>query len=416
MKISQVFLSIFLGLSIFFTSDILNVQAKDFKASSKTIFTFPTKNVSGYSSGYSMVPVTPVFSLNGEQFAFYRLTSNWKSSVIYNGKELSDNFKTTYADPKFSPDGKNFVYFISYNDNRANADNYHIILNGQPYKNYQIVSAAQFIFSSNSLHNAFPARSGEKMFIVYDKKEKKKYDYVSAPSLSPDGKTLAYAAKNKKDKKTSLIINDKVVGSYFEVKSPVVFSSNNAHLAYAVKEAKWSLYVDNKKISSGYDDIINISVTNSGKYAFIGKKGNNYVANVNGKESSSYSSMSSLVISPDEKQSIFIARKGNSEVAVINGKEGKQYPIFMGGSLPLFSPDSKHLVYKTSSFSSDGMKRNFLFVIDGQEMVANGFYYNGFDQGNGVYSDFYFSPDSRFLFYYSLKDSNKIVKNTIDLK
>lgn len=403
---SLLFLAI-LVLSLFNTPD---VKAAGFKISSKTIFTFPTKTV----SEYSLFSITPSFSITGEQFAFNRLTSSWKSSVIYNGKELVDNFKTTYANPIFSPDGKNFVYFVSYKDNRANAGNYHIIFNGKEYKNYQNISAANFIFSNNSQHNAFPATSNGKMFIVYDKKEKTKYDYVSAPSLSPDGKMLAYAAKNKKDKKTSLIINDKVVGTYQDIKYPIVFSANNSHKAYATKDSKWSLYVDNKKVSPSYDDIINISVTNSGKYAFIGKKGKNYVANINGKESPSYISMAGLVISPDEKQSIFIARKGSNDVAVINGKEGKEYPMFAGGSTPVFSPDSKHLVYKTSRFTADGKSRIFLLVIDGQEITANGWYYSGgFYQGNGINSEFSFSSDSRSLVYYSLKDNNKIVKNEL---
>lgn len=385
-----------------------DTKASEFNSSSETIYTFPSDASSDY------VAISPVFSLTGKQFISNRIASKWVISVVYNGKEITDDFKTLYAVPKFSPDGKNYVYFASYNDNRDNADNYHVILNGQEYKNYENISAAQFIFSADSQHNAFPAKDNGKMFIVYDKQEQTKYDFVSAPSLSPDGKTLAYSAKNDKDKKTSLIINSKVIGTYEEIKYPIVFSPNGSHIAYAVKDGQWSLYVDYKKVSSTYDDIVNISVTNSGKYAFIGKKGNDYVANISGKESSSYTSISGLVISPDEKQSVFIARKGDSEMAVINNQEGTQYPIFMGGSIPVFSPDSRHLVYKTSRFSVDGKNRSFLIVVDGQEMTANGFYYNGFDQGNGINSEFVFSPDSRYLYYYSSKN-NTIIKNKIDL-
>jgi len=409
MKLKNFSNLLFLTIVVIFFSNFSDVKAAEFNFSSKTIYTFPANAASDFSA------ISPSFSLTGEQFISNRLTSKWVSSVVYNGKEITDNFKTLYAVPKFSPDGKNFVYFASYSDNRANAGNYHVILNGKDYKDYPNVSAGQFIFSANSQHNAFPATANGKTFIVYDKQEQTKYDFVSAPSLSPDGKILAYSAKNKDDKKTSLIIDNKVVGAYEEIKSPIVFSLNSSHTAYAVKDGQWSLYVDNKKVSSGYDDIISISVTNSGKYAFIGKKGSVYVANIYGKESSTYSSMSSLVISPDEKQSIFIARKDNYEMAVINGQEGTQYPIFMGGSMPVFSPDSKHLVYKTSRFSSDGYSRIFLFVLDGQELTADGFYYNGFDQGNGINSEFVFSSDSRYLVYYSLKDKNKIVRNELDL-
>lgn len=408
-KIKNISCLLFLAILVLSLFNTPNVEAAEFNSNSKTIYTFPTDASSDYTA------ISPAFSLTGEQFISNRLTSKWVSSVIYNGKEITDNFKTLYAVPKFSPDGKNYVYFASYSDNRDNAANYHVILNGKEYKNYANISAAQFIFSANSQHNAFPATANGKMFIVYDKQEQTKYDVVSAPSLSPDGKILTYSAKNNKDKKTSLIINAKVVGTYEEIKYPIVFSPNSTHIAYAVKDGQWSLYVDYKKVSSTYDDIVNISITNSGKYAFIGKKGNDYVANISGKESPSYTSMSGLVISPDEKQSIFIARKGNNEMAVINNQEGTQYPIFMGGSIPVFSPDSQHLVYKTSRFSSDGKSRIFLFVVDGQEMTANGFYYNGFDQGNGVNSEFVFSSDSRYLYYYSLKNKNTIVKNEIDL-
>lgn len=389
-------------------------QAAELKTESKIIYTIPADNNSHYSI------ITPYFSNDGNQFAYVKNYIMATSSIIFNGQEVYDNYKQVSSlKPKFSPDAKKFAYIVTYNDSRPNASNSHLILNGQDYQNYQSIDAYSLIFSADSQHYAFTATVDGKMFIVVDKQENDKYDFVSSPNLSFDGKRLAYVAKNNGDNKKSVIIDGKNVGSYNDVKYPIVFSTNGSHVAYAAKNDNWSMFVDNKIVSSACDDISNIWVGNSGKYAFVCKKATGYEVNINGKESQSYSLVSGLLISPDEKRSIFAARRGNNEFAVIDGKEGPQYPIFITGSIPNFSPDSQHVVYKASRFTSDGMERLFLLIVDGQEIAVNGWYYDGFDLGSGQYSEFSFSQDSRYLIYDSLvknkQNVKQIVRNQVDL-
>jgi hypothetical protein len=406
MKIKKIYY-LFPMLVILVLPFFSKVHAAQFDTESKILYNIP--------SDIRTSIVMPFFSNDGEQFAFVKNYINATSSVIFNGKEVYDNYKKVGLIPKFSPDGTKFAYVVTYNDNRPNASSSHLILNGQDYQSYKSIESDSLIFSADSQHYAFTASADGKMFIVVDKQENNKYDEVSYPNISFDGKRLAYSAKNDIDIGKSLIIDGKIWGKYVDVKYPIVFSADGSHVAYAASNGSWSLFVDDKEVSSGYDNITNIWVGNSGKYAFIGVRGTEYKANINGEESQSYSMASGLIISYDEKRSIFAARRGNNEFAVIDGKEGISYPIFITGSIPNFSPDSKHVVYKTSRFSSDGMKRLFFLVADGQEIGVNGWYFNGFDLGNGQHTEFYFSKNSRYLIYNSLVNKNQIVRNQIDL-
>jgi len=151
---------------------------------------------------------------------------------------------------------------------------------------------------------AYVAKAGNKMFVVVDGKEEKRYDGIGKGSLifSPDSKRVAYVAKSadkwfvvvdgKEEKEydsISMFSRLKDVG----VKGSVIFSPDGKRVAYWT-EAKT-------------------------------KAGSVLCVVVDGKEEKQYDGIGSPIFSPDSKRVAYVAKLGNMEFVVVDGKEGKRY-------------------------------------------------------------------------------------------
>jgi len=96
-------------------------------------------------------------------------------------------------------------------------------------------------FSPDGRTVAYGARDGQHEFVVVGDKKGEEFAGVSNPTFSPDGKTVAYAAWE--DRRNFIIAGDKR-GEDFDHVEPPIFSPDGKKLAfYAVrgKEIWWKV-------------------------------------------------------------------------------------------------------------------------------------------------------------------------------
>ena len=100
------------------------------------------------------------------------------------------------------------------------------IVNGKEQKHFEISLTP--IFSPDSNRVAYIARDRDKMFAVFDGKEKKRYDSILANTLifSPDSNKTSYVAK--KDGKWFVVVNEEEGKTFDEIlKYTPIFSPDS---------------------------------------------------------------------------------------------------------------------------------------------------------------------------------------------
>ena len=136
--------------------------------------------------------------------------------------------------------------------------------------------------------------------------------------------------------------------------------------------------------------------------------GNKRLVVVDEKEHKAYDGIAkgTPIFSPDSTRMAYVALAGNKYVAVVDEKEEKSYDFI--GTIPIFSPDSRWVVYAAQismpMFDSEtmaqvtGFRNRQLVVINGKEQKP----YDTFIAGGKLLFD---SPDS---FHYLAEDRNII--------
>jgi hypothetical protein len=111
------------------------------------------------------------------------------------------------------------------------------------------------IFSPDSQHIAYVARSANKMMMVLDDKEGPMYDGIGKGSVtfSPDGKRLAYAAHN--GGAWFMVVDDKPGGSYQGI-GKYAWSLDSKLIAYHAGKGGKSIVVVEDTESKPYDQIL----------------------------------------------------------------------------------------------------------------------------------------------------------------
>ncbi|MCX5885146.1 MAG: hypothetical protein NT096_04435 [Proteobacteria bacterium] len=129
-------------------------------------------------------------------------------------------------------------------------------------------------------------------------------------------------------------------------------------------------------------------------FAYGTTAGDKYFVVVDGQPGPAYDMIGDTpVFSPDSKCIVYVARKDNKWFVIVDGQPGPAYDGIGKGSA-IFSPDSRHAAYIAR-------KDNKWFVIvDGQPGPA----YDGIGKGTPV-----FSPDSRRVAYVVKKDNKLFV-------
>lgn len=310
------------------------------------------------------------FSPDSKSFAYVA-----DGHVVFNGVE--HKAYNQIGQFYFSPDGRHIAYTVVIEGKRV------VVVDGKEGKAYDATSDAPpgaggetldvpkkipapnypLVFSPNSSHIAYRAKSGDKWLVVRDGIEGKQYDSVSAPVFSPDSKTLAYAAVSGDTR--YLVTN----GAEKEQKGGVyviAFSPNSKHTAYVVGvENRKCLVVADNAESKPYDcqQAGETALTpfpafsaDSERLIYVASDGG-WTVVVDGTEGKKYNTVGNLIFSPDMKR---IAYQAGERAVVVDGVEGKQYGGING---LVFGPDFNHLAYVASAGAG-----NACIVVDGQEI------------------------------------------------
>jgi len=355
------------------------------------------------SEAYDNILLGFHFSPDSKQLA-YAASKEGKWFLVLNGekgKNYDDITRIT-----FSPDSQKLA-FVATNDGKS-----FVVLNDKEGKSYDYIFWEP-TFSSDSGQLAYGASEGGNMFVVVNNKEEKKYSKVFNLVFSPDSKKLAYVARDK-EKGATVVVNGKE-GKYYEDASNITFSPDSKQIVYAAQKKE----VQYEPSWSPAEWIVVINELEGKIYDFVTAQ----------KGILTYEKFS---FSPDSKQLAYIAGNAEKEsmmhlikefFIVLNGQEGKVYKKILSPNItqvesPLFSPDSKRLVFiaRNEYEMPDGFhKTNQYIVINGKE-VENNYTINptwnfGFVSNEPA---FIFSPDSKKIAYVAGKEYKSGVFVVVD--
>ena len=290
-----------------------------------------------------------------------------KHFVVVDGVESEEYDEVLAHSLAFSPDGSRFAYGAL---NRG----CFVVLDGAPQERYEGIG--ELVFSPDGRRLAYSARRDRWQLVVLDGKEGKEYDAVwgstrARPLFSPDSKRLAYGAL--REFKSYMVVHE-ADGSVHEFKPPhgmpdaPVFSPDSRRLAYR------TAYEERETYTSEYRP-------NCWRVVVDNREGNEYRA-----DPMPAGDFGMPLFSPDSKHVVYRAsaagkRGGAHSFMVQDGVEGKHY---RGTHFPLFSRDGKHFAYVAGLPD----RRRLVIVRDGQA----GKDFNAIDPP-------VFGPDGRHLAY-----------------
>ena len=113
---------------------------------------------------------SPVFNSNGTQIAYRAEQSVSRYRMVVNGKE-SELYHYT-GPPVFSPDSMRVAYTAWLNDRAT-----YFVINGKRSDRYDAIAKAP-VFSLNSMHVAYAAKTLGKWFVIVDGQKGKPYDRI----------------------------------------------------------------------------------------------------------------------------------------------------------------------------------------------------------------------------------------------
>ncbi len=236
-------------------------------------------------------------------------------------------------------------------------------------------------FSPDGSSLAFAAKSGDGWAMIRDGVPVGGYhDSVGRPVFSPDGKSLAFCAGTGPEgsPKYFIVKDGKQASETYHFAGDPVFSPDGKSLAFAARSGgKWFVVKDGEKVSEDYDLIV-----------------------------------SRPVFSPDGLSLAFIAERRPEDAATQRGtvtkrflvkdgvRVGEEYVFHEGGEGSLDTPGPV--------FSPDGRSLAFVAPVDlGQFVVRDGVRVSG-DYGDygQIAETLYFSPDGHSLAWVASRDTD----------
>ena len=137
-------------------------------------------------------------SQDGKRFAYIASSyvgsdGNKHASIIVDGKEIAKLDNVNLFKIIFSSNGKNIAY--TYFTKRENKFYARVVVNGEDQKEYE-GGIDLYSFTPDNKDVVYVAKESDKIMLVIGTKEYKKFDRIWTPSISQDGSTVSYGAKD----------------------------------------------------------------------------------------------------------------------------------------------------------------------------------------------------------------------------
>lgn len=303
----------------------------------------------------------PEFSKTGKRMA-YVLAHKDQWQVVTDGK-AGKPYRGLGNNIEFSDDEKHVLY-------RADTPAGQIIVvDGVETEPRPVIEENSYGFSPDGRRVAYIARdSRDAQYVVVDNKKGKTYEDVGNPTFSPDSRHVSYAAWRAGK---MMVVTDGVEGEVFdEVNDYFRFSPDGKRMVYSAKRSgREFLVIDG--VATAYDEIIDFKFSPDSKRVFVmarlgdailmaleDERPKEYkpIPPKQGEPSDSYDFQ--MAFSPDSKRTAYVFRRGGKDFVVLDGSEGKSYEEIQDLQ---FTVDSKHLVYAARR---DGQ---LVVVVDGVE-------------------------------------------------
>ena len=303
-----------------------------------------------------------LFSSNSKHVAYYGIYDKKKSYVVDGVQGPQYDELGSFS---FSADGEHFAYAA------RRGDKWVVISDGQESKEYDKIDVYTGFFAKSGNRFAYIAVRDGKHFMVIDGKEEAQYDYIPRFEFSPDGKRLAYLANS--GRKQLFIVDGQEQGRTehsANVRGPE-FSPDSKHVFFWVSGSNYAgFFVMDGKVQD--ESIYQVVFSPNGmrraergsrKYFEFNKSDKpdkpkpfpyEYFVILDGKEEPYRPSLYyefCFSFSHDGKHYAYVAsvastKKEKQTVAVVvDGKMGKPFDTILPIEGPVFTSDSKHIVY-----------------------------------------------------------------------
>jgi len=321
------------------------------------------------------------FSADGSRLA-YAAQRDGRWFVVVDDRESPGYVRV--GPPQFSADGTKVAHVAL-----LDVDKRTVVVNGKPGRSYDVISAGLIEFSPAGSRLAYGAVREGKCYLVVDSEEFGPFDDLGTRTgyrFTADGTRVACVALV--DDALRVVLGDKQGPPHYDV-GDLVFSPDGRRMAYTARQEEngpWRVVVNGKE-QKPYDSIGDGSLRFSpdgNRIAYSAQQQSRWLAVVDGVEGELHDGVAEMQFSPDSGRFTYVAQDGDQEAVVVDGERQRTFDAIGGGSL-VFSPNSRRLGY----IARTGRAR--FVVIDGNrkpryDMVA---YLN-------------FSPDSRHYAHVAL--------------
>lgn len=292
------------------------------------------------SPGYKRVGV-PHFNVDGSEMAHVALLDVDKRTVVVNGQPGRSYDVISAGLIEFSPDGSRMAYG-ALRDGEC-----YVVVDGEEMGPFDdLGTRTGYRFSNDGSRLAFVALVGDNLHVILDGKQGPPLYDVGDLCFSPDGRHVAYVAQEAKDGPWFVFLNDERQGPYQTIgDESLKFSPDGTRLAYAAQvDGRWAAVVDNQA-GEPHDGIAEMLFSPDGRrLACVAQDGESEAVVLDGIQERTFDAIGggSLVFSPDSRKPGYIARSGRARFVVIDRARKPRYTMV---AYLTFTPDSRHYAY-----------------------------------------------------------------------